>query len=61
MRVIALFVVLGLLGIGYAQYQQAQFQGGQQRGGGYQQGGFQSGGGSQRFVLIWFSMFFTFF
>lgn len=47
MRVIALFVVLGLLGIGYAQYQQAQFQGGQQRGGGYQQGGFQSGGGSQ--------------
>lgn len=43
MRVAALFVVLGYLGRGDAQYQ--QFQGGQQ--GGYQQGGFQSGGGSQ--------------
>ncbi|EFO82493.1 hypothetical protein CRE_00113 [Caenorhabditis remanei] len=46
MRVTALFVVLGFLGRGDAQYQQQQFQGGQQ--GGYQQGGFQGGGGGSQ-------------
>ncbi|EGT52927.1 hypothetical protein CAEBREN_20865 [Caenorhabditis brenneri] len=45
MRLVALFVVLGFLGRGDAQYQ--QFQGGQQ--GGYQQGGYQSGGAQSRY------------
>ncbi|UMM42233.1 hypothetical protein L5515_018146 [Caenorhabditis briggsae] len=46
MRFAALFVVLGYLGHGDAQYQQS-VQGGQQSG--YQQGGYQSGGSQSRY------------